>query len=143
VTVSYSTYSEWTLALTTADSLLTELRSKLLSSQADYEALKVTLSKADETLKQLETSVTLWQHSSSTWETSSVNSAQLLATLQTSLAEAKRKYDALSTAWSSFKAQNEAVLSRRESEVRVWRSIAIVAGVLAVALGGIAIVTNL
>jgi len=140
VTLSSSTLSEWIADLTKADSLLSELRSRLLTSQADFEVLRLKLSKADETLKQLETSVTRWQLSSTTWEKSSADLRALSETLQTSLGNLRTQYDALSTAWSKFRSLSETVLKRRESEVRTWRGLAIVAGVLAVVAAGVAVV---
>ncbi len=135
MTVSSSTLSGWIADLQKADASLSELQSRLLNSQADFEALRLKLSKADETLKQLETSVTRWQLSSTTWEKSSADSLALSETLQTSLASLRTQYDALSTAWSKYKSESTTALSRRETEARTWRTVAVVGVLGALAAG--------
>jgi len=142
VTLSYSMLSEWTQALQRADLLSSELASKLQTSQSDFERLKLELSKVDETLKQLATSLELWQQRSMTLESLLADWAQRLATLQISLDEARMKSDASSMLWSSYKTQSEVALKSRESEARGWRAAALILGGLAVVFAGVAVVVS-
>jgi len=142
VTLSYSTLNEWTQALQRADLLLSELASRLLTSQSDYDKLRLALNKADETLKQLGTSLELSQQRSMTLESLLEDSARRLEMLQTSLESLKTRLEESFTRWSNYKTESEGALKNRESEARGWRAAALILGGLAVVFAGVAVVVS-
>ena len=138
VTVSWSQLNDWTQDLSRADLLLTELQSRLRTSADDYEKLKLLLDKANETLQQLETSVTLWQQHSTTLARSLEDSEQLSLTLQTSLASLKTRSENLSMEWSSYRSASETALKRLNAEAGTWRAAA-VGGILGALVVGVVV----